>query len=78
VAIITSLSVPFEIGVGGHYHLFDVAFADAVDKLVDSQVGRLDSVQRGDVAAEDVIDPLAGAGLFEADEVLWLLDDADQ
>ena len=30
------------------------------------------------MAAEDVIDPFAGAGLLKADDVLGLLDDAHQ
>jgi len=49
-----------------------------LDKLVDGQVFRFNSLERCDVASEDVIDPLAGVGFFEAYEVFGLFYNAYQ
>lgn len=70
-------AVAFKVGVGGHDDFGDAAGADAFDEGVDGQIVRLDAFQRGDVAVEDVINPAAQAGLFEADDVFGLLDDTD-
>jgi len=68
-------SVAGHVGVGRHYNFSDTAGADPGDELVDGQVGRFDSFERRDVAAEDVIDPFAGTGFFEIYDIFGLLDD---
>ena len=50
---------------------------DTFDEFVDCEVSRLDAIEGGDVAAEDVINPFALACFFEDDHVLGLFDDAD-
>ena len=55
-----------------------IALPHPLDELINGQMLRFDSFERCDVAAEDVVNPLAGAGFFKAYEVFGLFDDAEQ
>lgn len=71
-------AVAGEVGVCRHDDFFNLALTHPLDQLVDRQVARLDAFQRRDMAAEDVIGPLACARFLKAYDVLGLLDDADE
>ena len=59
------------------HDLLDPALLDAIEELADPQVGRLDAVERGERAAEDVVEPAVLVRPLERDDVDRLLDDAD-
>src|SRR5581483_10580118 len=58
--------------------LDDAVALDAVQELVDPQILGLDAVERGERAAEDVVEAAVLRGPLERDEVDGLLDDADR
>src|SRR5690606_27910035 len=65
-----------DVGVGGEDDLGDVAVGQAGHELTDAEVVRADAVDRIDRAAEHVVLPAELAGALDRDDVLGLLDDA--
>jgi hypothetical protein len=64
--------------VGRDQHLLDPAGLDPAHELGDPQVVGVDSVDRRERAAEDVVQAAVLVGPLDRDHVGGLLDDADQ
>src|SRR5207244_2821755 len=71
-------SLAGHVRVGREHDLLDAVRVDAAQELVDPQVFRLDAVERGERAAEDVVEAAKLVRPLERDEVDRLLDDADE
>jgi hypothetical protein len=76
-AYVERCAIACQIRIGCHNDFLYITLADPLDELVDGQIVRLDTLKRRDVAAEDMIDPFAGARLFKGDEVFRLLNNTD-
>jgi hypothetical protein len=74
---VKSGAVSGEIWIGGEDDFGDAAIFYAVNELIDIEAVGVDAVKRSDVSSEDVIDPFAGAGFFEIDDVSRLFDDTN-
>ena len=66
-----------EVGVGREDQLGDGAVGEPGHQLADPQVVRADALDRGDRAAEHVVAAAELPGALDRDDVLGLLDDAD-
>jgi len=70
-------SSPGAWGVGGQDALLDLAVPQTAEELAHAQVVGADAVDGVDGAAEHVVEPPVLAGALDGDDVLGLLDDAD-
>ena len=64
------------VGVGRHDDLVDRLGGQPVQQLVDLQQFRADAIERRDRPQQDVVEAAVGAGLLNREDVLRLLDDA--
>ena len=70
--------VALDVGIGGQDDLGDGAVVEPGHQLADAQLLGTDAVERRDRAAEHVVAAPELAGALDRDDVLGLLDDADQ
>ena len=68
----------FDIGSEGEDDFLGVEGFDAFDERFEAEVLGGDVVERGQFAAEHVVEAVEGAAAFEAEHVGGLFDDADE
>lgn len=67
----------FDVGAGGEDDFADAAEGEATGEGGDAEVFGVDVIEGREPTAEDVVEPVEGAGSFERDDVGGLFDDAE-